>query len=1101
MEQSRTMSGEASTQRFPCPNPRCTASVAADQSFCSLCSHSLAACPVCGKLMDITIGMCAGCGYRPVEAQPAPRAVGPGARPAAEAAQRPAGPAPVVIRFKPERREVSQTMADAYRRAALAEADMMVATRVLERARAWFLTETNAFTIWELLDTEIGAADSATLRPALVFLRSWFEGTLFSQQKERLRESFTGSPDMARRDWLTAYSEGLARWRLLLCQALLDVPRDRPEQSDQKFDFKSSTRLAQHERWTELHPFFKYLAEQEFLPPATRARLFIALGQIHLYHFRFLDRALACFRQSEALAPEESVVLSAMGSYQLENKDPLAARTYFERAIQVGPGRPDGYLGMGDLAVKEDKFEEARGWFQNSIGKAGFDSLGYTRLIRLYGRPEYFERYESNIPSLAERAVAVDETAEYAVDIEIGDAYSAGKRYADARNWYQKAIALDPNRCGGYVSLGQSYFDEGAEQYPAAEEAFKKAVEVAPEFYLGYWQLGLLYEQRREWEIAEKYYADVVQRQPEFRPHALAKIGDMQLNLGKRDLAETTLFEALRLDATSDAGTLSKLAEEYDKAGQTSEALRVHRQVREIKGPSYEATYRNRLGNFFYAKQEYALAIEHYSLAIKANDKGAIYYSNLVEALRKCRDWNRIRKLREQMPAAIREEKGFRTSISSARNQEANEHYERGEYAAAIQLYGEAIVLDPEDPILYSNLAGAWERNPEEGIGRFDRGIQALQDASRLDPGNADYSRRIERLKTLKRLLPGYGTKAYERHPGVTPIAVEVASNLVPLVNAGETNLSPELLKLIDGMRTAISQRYGLRVPGVRFRGNDGYPAGLYVIFLMDTPIVSDSITLNRRFSPTPPAELFATGLQAEQAQAPISGLKGSWLQESDVGRATAAGLDLWSVLQYPMYHLQALLERNLPALMGAQETHSLISEQCPDLLNAILQYPGGVSALARVLRALLEEQVSIAAFRKIVEHYLMLCRAGTGPVEIVESIRGLGGSAEVLRGSESTARLLSTAARFTELVEKGIQSSSGIPVLALEPEVCQQMLAAVRASMAAHSPTALLVEDRRLRPFVRELVKVEFPDLAVLSRSELSPTAPSPIGAVEVES
>jgi tetratricopeptide (TPR) repeat protein len=98
-------------------------------------------------------------------------------------------------------------------------------------------------------------------------------------------------------------------------------------------------------------------------------------------------------------------------------------------------------------------------------------------------------------------------------------------------------------------------------------------------------------------------------RQPEFRPYALVRIGDMQLKMGMQGQAESTLFEALRLDPTADTGTLFKLAEDYDKAGRTSEALRLHDQIRQIKGASYEASYLNRLGNFYYSKAEYAVLI------------------------------------------------------------------------------------------------------------------------------------------------------------------------------------------------------------------------------------------------------------------------------------------------------------------------------------------------------------------------------------------------------------------------------------------------------------------------------------------------------------
>src|SRR5262249_22972405 len=60
--------------------------------------------------------------------------------------------------------------------------------------------------------------------------------------------------------------------------------------------------------------------------------------------------------------------------------------------------------------------------------------------------------------------------------------------------------------------------------------------------------------------------------------------------------------------------------------------------------------------------------------------------------------------------------------------------------------------------------------------------------------------------------------------------------------------------------------------------------------------------------------------------------------------------------------------------------------------------------------------------------------------------------------------------------------------VLAMEPARCQTALSAIRNGASGDGEASILVDDPQLRPFVRRLVELEFPNLAVLSRPELQP-------------
>ena len=670
----------------------------------------------------------------------------------------------------------------------------------------------------------------------------------------------------------------------------------------------------------------------------------------------------------------------------------------------------------------------------------------------------------------------------------MGDAYANGRRYDEAHSWYQKAIQLDSNRSAAYISRGLAYVGEGANKYGAAQEAFRKAIEVAPEAYAGYWQLGLLCESRERWREAAYNFGRVADVQPEFRQYALAKVGRMQCKMGDLQSAEASMFEALQLDPTIDLGTLLDLTRDYEKAGNTAEALRVFRQIRKVKGDSDEASHHNRLGNFYYTKKEYDTAAQHYSNAVDTDQQTVVYYSNFVGALRQLRDWKRIRGFWDRTAADIRKDEGFCGSVSSAWNDEANEEYEKGDYGRAIELYAEAIALDPKDAVLRSNLAGAWEHNKSIGSSRLDFAISAMQEACRLAPDNQEHAHKLERLRTLQRLEPVFGKNVSERMPVVTPIAVEVARDMIPLIEGDGNALSADLKEHIEAMRSGILARFGVRIPGIRFRGNEAdLPLRTYIIMINEIPLVSGSLSVERKFCLGSEEAFSRLDIKGDAGSDPASGREGIWIERKDWKKVESDKFEVWGVTQYLTRHLEAVVRRNISEFLGHQEIVNLLGSGSGSLLEEIRASSSMTTALTTVCKALLAEEVPIQPFQELCACFKDLYVNSVGLRDIVEHIRALSSFRERLPGNDGQHRVLKLSARFEEEIRRSLYTRDGRSVLAMEPERCQHMLTAVRNEVSGQC-LALVTNDSVLRPFVRKLVELEFPNLPVLSQSELRP-------------
>ena len=129
-----------------------------------------------------------------------------------------------------------------------------------------------------------------------------------------------------------------------------------------------------------------------------------------------------------------------------------------------------------------------------------------------------------------------------------------------------------------------------------------------------------------------------------------------------------------------------------------------------------------------------------------------------------------------------------------------------------------------------------------------------------------------------------YGERWATERLIVTPVAVEVAADLVPLVEGEGTQLHPNLSILVEEMRSRVREEYGVRVPGIRFRGNEGdMPDGTYIISMLEVPLVMGNQEGGSRLYLGEQATLDALFLKTQQAaHDPVTQAAGFWIASDD---------------------------------------------------------------------------------------------------------------------------------------------------------------------------------------------------------------------------
>jgi tetratricopeptide (TPR) repeat protein len=918
-------------------------------------------------------------------------------------------------------------IAEAYSAAVLAGTDMRIATESLEAVRKAFVNETDPFKKWSAIDDQVGLAIDGALQGVLVNLRDRFADRVRSTEVDRVHDAFAAGTERGWNEWLAACSEALTHWRMELALALAVEEFPFPPENRKLVErIRQWIKYSLHERWPEAYILFAYLAEQDALTPTQRAGLLVFCAEIHLYHFLKFPEAKLLLERAEALVPpggseSEALVTGAWAEYWLEQGQIEKAKDLCQKVIDLNPIRTGGYTLMGQCYERQNDLSTAEEWYREAIKKRSGNSLGYRRLLGLYGRPELLGSHENQLQPLLERAIMVNPEGKYRVNLDMAYVYQQSKDYQKAYDWYNRAISIDPVRLAAYTDLGYASIEE--QRFDQAHAAFAKAIEVAPESFDGHWGMAWLYEQQQEWEKALTSYEECLPRRAEWESQVRTKIGDLWYKLGRYREAVEEATEALEIEPTNPAAldTLEGIAADYYKTqADPDAAVHIYETIRRTKGEPYEAVYHNRIGNLQYYRRDYANAIKAYQAAIKA---------------------------------------------------------------------------DSSDPVYHSNLALAWEnfKAPGQRLQAITNAVAALDEALRLRPQDNDYQQRHESLALRKGFGLKCGEAAFDLAPPALPLAVSITPDLLGYVASSATEeLLPEILELTHALRTRIGERLGVQVPAISFKDiqDASIPEGTYLFSWIENPIGLGRLSSNGRlfrFFPGPRAQLESIQTSGQQGINPHTGSEGWWVAQDDWTRVEGAGLELWKVMEYPIRHLQVILEKIMFELIGHQEVLSLFEgRKASDVLK---KSPHKLTALTEVIRGLLAEEVPIKALDQIGEEFDKLSGSGKSLTAIVEGVRSVTQVRSGLPGNNDRFNMYRLGERFEAHISRFVQREDQLEYLALEQGNYVNVLEALRNELVnSLAPTALLVEHSELRGHVRRLIGWANPNLPVLSRSEFLP-------------
>jgi type III secretion protein V len=202
---------------------------------------------------------------------------------------------------------------------------------------------------------------------------------------------------------------------------------------------------------------------------------------------------------------------------------------------------------------------------------------------------------------------------------------------------------------------------------------------------------------------------------------------------------------------------------------------------------------------------------------------------------------------------------------------------------------------------------------------------------------------------------------------------------------------------------------------------------------------------------------------------------------------------------------LPAALAQVVPELLGVDRVAAMVERaaaQAPVLVREVMPRVIALPALAEVLRQLAREQVPLDDLAAILE---AIALSPVTPVTakdvpaVVEQLRGqLRRQISARWAPRGQLAVYTLDAMIEDAVRSAIDRRDGAQVLALEPAIAQDIVAAVRGKLG-DAPGVLLVSGD-VRRHLRGLLEPELPDVAILAAHELAPgTAVTTVGRIDV--
>jgi tetratricopeptide (TPR) repeat protein len=316
----------------------------------------------------------------------------------------------------------------------------------------------------------------------------------------------------------------------------------------------------------------------------------------------------------QMLVELRSKALTARGSAQLDLGDTKAARTDLMAAKDIAPNDPASYVNLAIVSLKENKTDEAAGFYDQAlaIDNGNFDALNGL-ISFVYVPQKKLDQAHARVDQALGR-----QPGNASLHYLKAEVYGYEKNAEGAEGSLRKALELDPKYLAAYSKLAALYINTN--QIDRAIGEYRRLIERDNTNAFPYTMMGLLEHGRRNYDAAIENYRKALELDPNSL-EAANNLAWLYAVEGKGNMDEAVRLAQGTVQKRPDIpGFADTLGWVYYKQGLHAAAVEQLQKVVARNGDN--ATYRFHLGMALAGKGDKNGARSELQQALRLGEKG-----------------------------------------------------------------------------------------------------------------------------------------------------------------------------------------------------------------------------------------------------------------------------------------------------------------------------------------------------------------------------------------------------------------------------------------------------------------------------------------------
>jgi len=362
-----------------------------------------------------------------------------------------------------------------------------------------------------------------------------------------------------------------------------------------------------------------------------------------------------------------------------------------------------------------------------------------------------------------------------------------------------------------------------------------------------------------------------------------------------------------------------------------------------------------------------------------------------------------------------------------------------------------------------------------------------------LGAGSYITKKKLKEVKVLpseEEIVPEATEEKVEQYLQVDPIEIEIGYGLISLVDEKQGG---NLFQKISSTRKFIALEYGILIPPVRVRDNLQLDPNEYIIKIKGNVVASFEIYTDRYLAMNP------GGIQDELSgiptRDPAFNLQSYWVTEEEKDKAELLEFTVVDSISVLSTHLQETLKKNFDKILTRQAVKQLLEnlkKEYPAVIEDINQDILTLGTIQKVLQNLLREFIPIKDLVQILEALVDYSKVTKNVDVLTEYVRHTIGDtiANLHKDHNNIIRAMALGDQLESLITKSLQNQKeAVQSLGLSPVFLKEINSDIQIGLDKFKQVGyppIILTSATIRPYFYRLINSSFPDVAVLSYSEL---------------